>query len=52
LREAEILKAQLEVDPNFQLTKKEISLIQRADKYQQYKNQYYQNNPEIDKDEL
>jgi hypothetical protein len=52
LREAEALKQKLKEDPKFQLTEKEKTMIQRAEKYQQYKNQYYQKNPEIDKDEL
>ena len=52
LREAEALKHKLKEDPKFQLTEKEKTMIQRAEKYQQYKNQYYQKNPEIDKDEL
>ena len=29
-----------------------IGMIERAEKYQQYKTQYYQNNPDIDRDEF
>ena len=52
LREAEALKQKLKKNPKFQLTEKEKNMIQRAEKYQQFKNRYYQNNPDIDKDEL
>jgi len=52
LGEAEALKQKLKEDPKFQLTEKEKNMIQRAEKYQQSKNQYYQNNPDIDKDEI
>ena len=52
LREAEVLKAQLEVDPNFQLTDKEKNLIQRAKTYQEHKLNFEKNNPDIDRDEF
>jgi hypothetical protein len=52
LREAEVLKAQLEVDPNFQLTDKEKNLIQRAKTYQEHKLNFKKNNPDIDRDEF
>lgn len=52
LSEAEALKQKLKKGPKFPLTEKEKNIIQPAEKYQQYKNQFYQNNPEIDKDEL
>ena len=32
--------------------KAEKNMIKRAEKYEQYKTQYYQNNPDIDRDEF
>ena len=52
LREVETLQEQLKQDPSISLTEKEKNMIQRAEKYQQYKTQYYQNNPDIDRDEF
>ena len=52
LREVEAIQEQLKEDPNFPLTEKEKNMIQRAEKYQQYKNKFYQNNPDISGDEL
>ena len=52
LREVETLQEQLKQDPSISLTEKEKNMIQRAEKYQQYKTQYYQNNPDIDRDDL
>lgn len=39
-------------DPQSPLTEKEKNIIQRGEKYQQYKTQFYQNNPEIDRNEF
>ena len=52
LREVEMLQEQLKRDSNFQLTEKEKSLIQRAERYQQHKEEFYKNNPHIFDDEL
>jgi hypothetical protein len=54
LREVEMLQEQLKIDSNFQLTDKDKSLIQRAEKYKHHKNQFNQNNPDPDiaRDEL
>lgn len=54
LREVETLQEQLKQDPSISLTEKEKNMIQRAEKYQQYKNQFNQNNlnPDIARDEL
>ena len=52
LREVETIQEQLREDPNFSLTENQKDLIQRAEKYKQHKNQFYQNNPDIDRDEL
>ena len=52
LREVETLQEQLKQDPSISLTEKEKNMIQRAEKYQQYKNEFYQNNPDIDRDDL
>ena len=52
LREVKTIQEQLKEDPNFPLTEKEKNMIQRAEKHQQYKNKFYQNNPDIDRDEL
>lgn len=50
LREVETIQERLREDPNSPLTEKEKNLIQRAEKYEQHKNQFYQNNPDIDRD--
>jgi hypothetical protein len=52
LREVETIQKKLKEDPKFPLTEKERSLIQRADKYKQYRNKFYQDNPDIDRDEF
>jgi DNA-binding protein H-NS len=52
LREVETLQEQLKQDPSISLTEKEKNMIQRAEKYQEYKNQFYQDNPDIDRDEF
>jgi hypothetical protein len=52
LREVETLKQQLKQDPSISLTEKEKNMIQRAEKYQQYKKKFYQDNPDIDRDEF
>ena len=52
LREVEAIQERLKEDPKSPLTEKERSLIQRAEKYQQYRNKFYQDNPDIDKDEF
>jgi hypothetical protein len=52
LREVLILQEQLKQDPSISLTEKEKNMIQRAEKYQQYKNKFYQDNPAIDRDEF
>lgn len=41
LREVETLQEQLKSDPSISLTEKEKNMIQRAEKYQQYKNKFY-----------
>jgi len=52
LREVEMLQEQLKTDSNFQLTDKEKSLIERAERYQQYKQEFSKNNSKIFDDEL
>ena len=52
LREVETLQEQFKQDPSISLTEKEKNMIQRAEKYQQYKNKFYQDNPDIDRDEF
>ena len=52
LREVEAIQKQLQEDPTFPLTEKEKNLMKRAEKYQQYKTQYDQNNADIDRDEF
>ena len=49
LREIETLQQQLKQDPSISLTEKQKNMIQRAEKYQQYKNKFHQ---DIDKDEF
>ena len=49
LREVKSLQEQLKQDPSISLTEKEKNMIQRAEKYQQYKNKFYQ---DIDRDEF
>lgn len=49
LREVETIQERLREDPNSPLTEKEKNMIQRAEKYQQYKNKFYQ---DIDRDEF
>lgn len=51
-RETEALRQKLKQDPNFQLTEKEKVLLQRAEKYKEYKDKFYQNNPDSAQDEL
>ena len=41
LREVEAIQKRLKEDPKSPLTEKERSLIQRADRYQQYRNKFY-----------
>ena len=52
LREVEAIQERLREDPKSPLTEKERGLIQRAEKYQQYKNKFYQDNRDIDRDEF
>jgi hypothetical protein len=52
LREVETLQEQLKQDPSISLTEKEKNMIQRAEKYQEYKKKFYQDNPDIDRDEF
>jgi len=52
LREAEALKQKLMKNPVFPLTEKQNNLLERAEKYQQCKDDFYQNHPEMEKDEL
>lgn len=52
LREAEMLQEQLKVDSNFQLTDKEKSLLERAQKYETHKKEFYKNNSDLFNDEL
>jgi len=52
LREVEAIQERLRENPNSSLTEKEKSLLQRVEKYQQCKTQYYQNNPDIERDEF
>jgi hypothetical protein len=52
LREVEAIQERLKEDPKFSPTEKEKNLIQRAEKYQQYKDKFDQNNPDVDRDEL
>jgi len=52
LREVETLQQQLKEDPSFSLTENQKDLLQRVEKYQQYKQEFYQKNPTIDRDEL
>jgi hypothetical protein len=52
LREVEALQEKLKENPNFPLSEKQKNMLQRADKYQQYKNKFYQNNPDTSGDEL
>ena len=52
LREVEAIQERLKKDLKSLLTEKERSLIQRAEKYQQYRNKFYQDNPDIDTDEF
>lgn len=52
LREVEGIQEQLREDPKSPLTEKEKNIIERAEKYQQYKTEYYQNNPDIDRDKF
>ena len=52
LREVEAIQKRLKEDPKSQLIEKEKSVIQRAEKYQQYRNKFYQDDPDIDRDEF
>jgi hypothetical protein len=52
LREVEAIQERLREDPNSPLTEKEKNLLQRAENYEHHKNQFYQNNPDIDRDDL
>ena len=52
LREVEAIQERLKKDLKSLLTEKERSLIQRAEKYQQYRNKFYQDNPDINTDEF
>ena len=48
----ELLSYKVREDPKYPLTEKEKNLLQRAEKYKEYKEKFYQNNPDIDRDEL
>jgi len=52
LREVQALQDQLGENPNFPLTEKQQALMDRASKYEHYKNQYNQNNLDIDRNEF
>lgn len=52
LREDEALNQKLMEDSKFPLTQKEKNLLRRAEKYKQHKNEFYQNNPDIARDEF
>ena len=52
LREVETIQEQLKQDPSISLTEKEKSMVQRVEKYQQYKNKFYQDNPGIGRNEF
>jgi hypothetical protein len=52
LREVEGIQKRLKEDPKSPLTENEKNMIERAEKYHQYKTQYYQNNANIDRDEF
>lgn len=52
LREVESLQKKLDEDPCISLSEKEKSLLQRADRYKQYKSEFYQDNPGIDKNKF
>lgn len=41
LRDAEALQQKVKADPDFPLTEKESNLLQRAEKYRKYKDQFY-----------
>ena len=52
LRKVEAIQERLKENHKSPLTEKERSLIQRAEKYQQYRNKFYQDNPDINTDEF
>jgi len=52
LREVASLQEKLDKNPCISLTEKEKSLLQRADRYKQYKTEFYQDNPGIDKNKF
>jgi len=52
LRQVESLQEQVKQDPSISLTEKEKNMIQRAEKYQEYKTKFYQDNPDIDRDDF
>jgi len=52
LREVETIQELLKEDPSFSLTENQKDLVHRAKKYEQHKNEFYQNNPDIDINEL
>ena len=52
LREVETLQEKLNQDPSISLTEKEKNMVQRAEKYKQYKSKFYQDNPDIDRNEF
>ena len=52
LRETEVLNQKLTENPKFRLTEKEKNLLERAEKYEQHKSEFYQNNPDVARDGL
>jgi len=52
LRQVKSLQEQLKQDPSISLTEKEKRMIQRAEKYQQYKTKFYQDTPFLNFDSL
>ena len=52
LREVKTLQDRLKQDPSISLTEKEKNMIHRAEKYQEYKNKFSQDNPDSDRDDF
>jgi hypothetical protein len=45
LLEVDLLKQRLKEDPNFELTAKQKNLLEREERYQQHKKEFYTKNP-------
>lgn len=52
LHEVEAFKSDLERNPDLRLTEAQKNLMERAERYEEHKTKFYQNNPDVARDKL